>query len=69
MKIITLYQCEICGKKHEKEADCVECEKVHSRPESIVKAEYTPFYQFPHTLIVNFSSGHNVTYFIADSDN
>lgn len=68
MKVITLYQCETCGKKHEKEHDCIKCEKTHTLPDHLLNAEYFPFYQYPHSITVAFKDGLKLRYEIEDED-
>ena len=68
MKKIEIYLCELCGKRHPKESDALNCEDSHLTDKDIevVDMEHHQAYSFPAKLLVKGSEPNSFGVFIFD---
>lgn len=67
MRVITVYQCECCGREYKNKDQAMECESAHVTITRISKSYYgvdCPFAGkgYPAAVLVDFSDGTNLWY-------
>lgn len=71
MKIINMYECEICGERYYEKSEAIKCETTHTLPcKVMVPGDYDPKHDlchgYPFKIVVEMDNGDHVSYIYKD---